>query len=106
MGKRLKHLTKHPRKKIQSFASDLIEILWKNIILEETTQKKIGNSSAIGSVKAEPVNVSSTNKAILVKVEKSSHGENGKVEQGSPRPQKLAKTEKRVQQSPLRLREH
>lgn len=96
VGKRLRHLTKHPRRKIQSFAADLIEI-WKNIILEETAQKKngvVGNSS----VKVQPANSDSTKKAIPVKVEKSTRGENvkvEKVEQGvSPRPQKLVKTER------------
>ncbi|XP_021849270.1 transcription elongation factor TFIIS [Spinacia oleracea] len=95
VGKRLRHLTKHPRRKIQSFAADLIEI-WKNIILQETAQKKngeVGNNS----VKVVPINADSTTKAIPVKAEKSTWGGNGKVEKVeegvSPRPRKLAKTE-------------
>lgn len=95
VGKRLRHLTKHPRKKIQSSAAALIEI-WKSIIIEETTQKKNGNSDGNNSVKVEHVNSDSTKKAIPVKVEKVSRGENvkAKIEQGvSPRQQKPAKTE-------------
>ncbi|KAJ0753079.1 putative transcription regulator IWS1 family [Helianthus annuus] len=43
VGKRLRQLTKHPRKKIQSVASELVEI-WKSIILQETLKnKKNGN---------------------------------------------------------------
>ncbi|KAL8118890.1 hypothetical protein AgCh_016400 [Apium graveolens] len=38
VGKRLRHLTKHPRKKIQALASQLIET-WKNIVVEETLKK-------------------------------------------------------------------
>ncbi|XP_030540380.1 transcription elongation factor TFIIS-like [Rhodamnia argentea] len=35
VGKGLRRLTKHPRKKIQAFASDLIQ-LWKQIVMEES----------------------------------------------------------------------
>ncbi|KAK1364169.1 Transcription elongation factor [Heracleum sosnowskyi] len=38
VGKRLRHLTKHPRNKIQALASQIIEI-WKNIVVEETLRK-------------------------------------------------------------------
>ncbi|XP_057533846.1 transcription elongation factor TFIIS-like [Amaranthus tricolor] len=93
VGKRLRHLTKHPRRKIQSFATDLIEI-WKSIILEETSQKKNGISGAGNSVKVESVNGDSVKKPIPVKVEKTSRRESGKVEQSSPRPQKIAKTDR------------
>ncbi|XP_021752738.1 transcription elongation factor TFIIS-like [Chenopodium quinoa] len=96
VGKRLRHLTKHPRKNIQSVAVDLIEI-WKNIILEETSQKKNGDVGN-NTMKVEVANSGSTKKSIPVKDEKSTRGENvkvGKVEQViSPRPQKLAKTER------------
>lgn len=90
VGKRLKHLTKHPRKKIQSCAANLIEI-WKNIILEETARKKNANSDS------EPVKAESSRKAIPIKVEKVSRGEIVRAEKTepeiSPRPQKLAKIE-------------
>ncbi|KAJ4979450.1 hypothetical protein NE237_010230 [Protea cynaroides] len=39
VGKRVRHLTKHPKTKIQAVASDLIET-WKKIIIEETTKNK------------------------------------------------------------------
>ncbi|KAI7727866.1 hypothetical protein M8C21_005851 [Ambrosia artemisiifolia] len=43
VGKRLRQLTKHPRKNIQSVATELVEI-WKSIILQETIKnKKNGN---------------------------------------------------------------
>lgn len=69
VGKRLRNLTKHPRKKIGALASDLIHI-WKNIILEETTKnKKNGDSEhkdTPSSVTAKPQN----GKAETIKVEK------------------------------------
>lgn len=97
VGKRLKHLAKHPRKKIQSFAIDLIEI-WKNIVLKETqAQKKNADSSSNNSVRVEPVNAESSRRAIPVTIERASRGENVRVERVeadvSPRPQKLPKTE-------------
>lgn len=93
VGKHLRHLTKHPRKKVQSVAVELIEI-WKNIIIEETSQKKNGTSVGNNSFKGDAVNADSSKKAIAVKVEKNSCGENVKVDHLSPRPQKLAKTER------------
>ncbi|KAI3808973.1 hypothetical protein L1987_24936 [Smallanthus sonchifolius] len=51
VGKRLRQLTKHPRKKIQSLASELVEI-WKNIIVEETLKNK-KNGDTKGSFKSE-----------------------------------------------------
>ncbi|XP_076894128.1 transcription elongation factor TFIIS-like [Bidens hawaiensis] len=55
VGKRLRQLTKHPRKKIQSLATELVEI-WKNIIVEETLKnKKNGSLEAKQSLK--PVHV-------------------------------------------------
>lgn len=48
-------MTKHPRKKIQALASNLIEV-WKNIIVEETNKnKKNGSLDNKNSIKAEPV---------------------------------------------------
>ncbi|KAF7830852.1 transcription elongation factor TFIIS [Senna tora] len=41
VGKHLKLLTKHPRRKIRAFASDLIEI-WKEIIMKEVYNNKNG----------------------------------------------------------------
>lgn len=72
---------------------ELIEI-WKNIIIEETSQKKNGTSVGNNSFKGEAVNADSSKKAIAVKVEKNSCGENVKIDHLSPRPQKLAKTER------------
>ncbi|CAM8964294.1 unnamed protein product [Rhodiola kirilowii] len=49
VGKRLRSLTKHPRKKIQASASDLIDF-WKKLITEETMKnKKVGSSNGTGS---------------------------------------------------------
>ncbi|CAI9091888.1 OLC1v1026996C1 [Oldenlandia corymbosa var. corymbosa] len=53
VGKRLRQLTKHPRKRIQSLASDVVEI-WKGIIVKETTKnKKNGAIENQGSFKRE-----------------------------------------------------
>ena len=78
----MRYLAKHPRRRIRNFAAGLIKT-WKNIIIEETAQKKV-----------EPVNVDSSKEAIVDSVKKSSQGKHLKVELGSPRPQKLAKTER------------
>jgi transcription elongation factor S-II len=57
VGKRLRHLTKHPRKKIQSFASELIEI-WKDIVIKETNRNRKNESLDVkDSVKVESVSV-------------------------------------------------
>ncbi|KAL8232142.1 hypothetical protein R6Q57_001920 [Mikania cordata] len=71
VGKRLRQLTKHPRKKIQWLASDLVEI-WKTIIVEETLKnKKNGN---LGSPKSDhrsaTVEKKKVRRANSVKVEK------------------------------------
>ncbi|KAG2730662.1 hypothetical protein I3843_01G298900 [Carya illinoinensis] len=56
VGKHLRHLTRHPRKKIQSFASDLIEI-WKDIVIKETNKNRRNESfDDKDSVKVEIVN--------------------------------------------------
>ncbi|ONK67955.1 uncharacterized protein A4U43_C05F5590 [Asparagus officinalis] len=47
VGKRLRALAKHPQKKIQAVASDLLNF-WKNIVIEETAKgdKKSGSSQS------------------------------------------------------------
>lgn len=54
VGKQLRCLTKHPRKKIQAFACDLLQI-WKNLVIEkknsDNNNGKLGSKS---SVRAEP----------------------------------------------------
>ncbi|KAI3704980.1 hypothetical protein L1987_75210 [Smallanthus sonchifolius] len=76
VGKRLRQLTKHPRKKIQSLASELVEI-WKNIIVEETLKnKKNGSLDTNGSFKSENGADTSDKKVQRVnsiKVEKLGH---------------------------------
>ncbi|KAG4180225.1 hypothetical protein ERO13_A10G153500v2 [Gossypium hirsutum] len=75
VGKRLRSLSKHPREKIQTVASDLLE-LWKKVVIEETTKgKKNGTSSAIKSEKLP--------KPSAVKSEKLSNTENVKAEKVS-----------------------
>lgn len=54
VGKRLRQLTKHPRKSIQAMASDVVE-MWKGIIVKETAKnRKNGNVEHEGSAKVEP----------------------------------------------------
>ncbi|KVI10038.1 transcription elongation factor TFIIS-like [Cynara cardunculus var. scolymus] len=76
VGKRLRQLTKHPRRKIQSLAAELVEI-WKNIIVEETLKnKKNGSLDAKESLKSEHVAETSDKKVQRVnsiKVEKHGH---------------------------------
>lgn len=83
VGKQLRHLTKHPRKKIQALASNLIGV-WKNIIVEETTKsKKNGNLVSKDSVKEETVHTSggkNFSRVNSVKVEKVSKAVNVKLE--------------------------
>ncbi|GAB2288063.1 hypothetical protein Dimus_022407 [Dionaea muscipula] len=79
VGKRLKHLAKHPRKKIQAFAADLIE-MWKNIIIEETRNKKNGTMERKDSMKLEPAAADSNKKANSIKVEKASFAETVKLD--------------------------
>ncbi|XWS09517.1 hypothetical protein CRYUN_Cryun40dG0091300 [Craigia yunnanensis] len=72
VGKRLRPLTKHPREKIQTVASDLLE-LWKKIVIEETNKsKKNGTTST--------VKVEKLQKPSAVKAEKLSNTETVKVE--------------------------
>lgn len=97
MGKRLRILTKHPRPKIQSRASDLID-LWKTVVIEETAKnnKKNNGSEAKNSVqadvktekvevkvenrKAEAVKSDRLPKVEPVKVENTRQGEHAKVQ--------------------------
>ncbi|XVE84323.1 hypothetical protein DITRI_Ditri17bG0003400 [Diplodiscus trichospermus] len=89
VGKRLRPLTKHPREKIQTVASGLLE-LWKNIVIEETTKSK--KNGTTGAVKVEKLQ-----KPIAVKPEKHSNTENVKVEKisksDSIKPVKVEKKE-------------
>ncbi|GLT76780.1 hypothetical protein SLA2020_484190 [Shorea laevis] len=83
VGKMLRPLTKHPREKIQSVASGLLES-WKKIVIEETARsKKNGNATTVKveNVKkngnATTVKVENVHKASTIKVEKvSSVGSN------------------------------
>ncbi|GKD54900.1 transcription elongation factor TFIIS, partial [Tanacetum coccineum] len=62
VGKRLRQLTKHPKMKIQSLASELVEI-WKGVIVEETIKnKKNGNLDIMESPKSNNTPVMSQNK--------------------------------------------
>ncbi|KAI4306971.1 hypothetical protein L6164_030206 [Bauhinia variegata] len=80
VGKRLRHLTKHPNKKIRAFSADLIEI-WKDIIIKETSKNKNGNSNNhVESANAETAKAEKVHKTPQVKVEKTSKGETVKVE--------------------------
>ncbi|MBA0651593.1 hypothetical protein Goklo_018905, partial [Gossypium klotzschianum] len=88
VGKKLRPLTKHPREKIKTVASDLLE-LWKKIVIEETTKsKKNGTTSA--------VKVEKLPKPSAVKSEKLYNTESVKVERSkgdSVKPIKIEKKE-------------
>ncbi|XVF37390.1 hypothetical protein REPUB_Repub20aG0004000 [Reevesia pubescens] len=87
VGKRLRPLTKHPRERIQTVASDLLE-LWKKIVIEETTKsKKNGTTSA--------VKVEKLQKPSAVKSEKLSNTEAVKVEKSKGDSVKPIKVEKK-----------
>lgn len=59
VGKRLRHLTKHPRKKIQALASQLIET-WKNIVVEETLKKnRMGSLDNKVDLNSQPISAGS-----------------------------------------------
>ncbi|KAE7996479.1 hypothetical protein FH972_001198 [Carpinus fangiana] len=100
VGKRLRHLTKHPRKKIQSFASDLIEI-WKDIVIKETNKNKKSESSddknsvKVESVNAQTAKVEKDQKISSTKVENVSKVESIKVEKivqnGMPSVEKVSR---------------
>ncbi|XP_065853079.1 transcription elongation factor TFIIS [Euphorbia lathyris] len=93
VGKRLRPLTKHPREKIQTLASDLLEV-WKKIVIDETTRKKNGAVENKSSVKpefskVETVKVEKVQKVNVVKVEKMAR-------EGTVNIAKIAKEEKKV----------
>ncbi|GFZ15123.1 transcript elongation factor IIS [Actinidia rufa] len=75
VGKHLRHLTKHPSKKIQAVALNLVNG-WKSIVLKETIKtQKNGSLDNKDSVKAQHVNAESADfkkvqKANSVRVEK------------------------------------
>ncbi|KAK1421366.1 hypothetical protein QVD17_23643 [Tagetes erecta] len=98
VGKRLRQLTKHPRKKIQSLASELVEI-WKNIIVEETLKnKKNGSLDTKESLKSEHGTDTSNKKVQRVnsiKVEKHGHGAIA-TSSSSDKKVNVVKVEKRV----------
>ncbi|KAK6943278.1 Transcription factor IIS, N-terminal [Dillenia turbinata] len=74
VGKRLRQITKHPVGKIQSAASDLLE-MWKKIVIEETTRDKKNSSlDTKSSTKTE------TGKTEAVKVQRIDRTSSIKVE--------------------------
>ncbi|KVI07086.1 transcription elongation factor TFIIS-like [Cynara cardunculus var. scolymus] len=82
VGKRLRQLTKHPRKKIQSLASELVEI-WKGVIVEETLKnKKNGNMDVRESPKE--MSEKKVDRVNSIKAEKVSKTENVKNGHGGP----------------------
>ncbi|KAJ1293013.1 hypothetical protein BS78_01G035400 [Paspalum vaginatum] len=73
VGKRLRHLTKHPHSGIQAVATDLFGY-WKKVVLEETGKKNENERSSDSSgkiEKARPIKVEK-NSAATVKVERVS----------------------------------
>ncbi|KAK1431918.1 hypothetical protein QVD17_08715 [Tagetes erecta] len=83
VGKRLRQLTKHPREKIQSVASELVEI-WKRIIVEESSlkNKKNGNLDIKKSQHKSQVlekKVHRTNSLMVENVGVEKHGSEKKV---------------------------
>ncbi|KAJ8898897.1 hypothetical protein K2173_008206 [Erythroxylum novogranatense] len=84
VGKRLRPLTKHPKEKIHSVASNLLE-MWKKIVIDETARKKNGVVNDKNSAKAEvsneeTVKVGKLQKSSSAKLEKHSNSESVKVE--------------------------
>ncbi|KAI4306567.1 hypothetical protein L6164_029832 [Bauhinia variegata] len=80
VGKRLRHLTKHPNKKIRTFSADLIE-MWKGIIIKETSKNKNGSSNNHAeSTNGETAKTEEVQKTPQLKVEKASKVETVKFE--------------------------
>ncbi|KAF8041744.1 hypothetical protein BT93_A0371 [Corymbia citriodora subsp. variegata] len=83
VGKRLRHLTKHPMETIKTMAADVLEI-WKKIIIDETAKNKKKSSSddklLQKNEKVDNIKVEKGQKAGAVKVDKFSHVETVKVE--------------------------
>ncbi|CAN6322179.1 unnamed protein product [Urochloa humidicola] len=88
VGKRLRHLTKHPHSGIQAVATDLFGY-WKKVVLEETG-KKNGNSEnerssdSSGKVeKARPVKIERNSSSSSMKIENNSSSSSMKIERNS-----------------------
>lgn len=99
VGKRLRQLTKHPRKKIQSLAAEMVEI-WKNIIVEETLKsKKNGSSDTKESENRAETSTMKFQKSNSIKIEKVSKTETIKVEKHITQDKKvnIVKAEKQEQ---------
>ncbi|XP_068668549.1 transcription elongation factor TFIIS-like [Aristolochia californica] len=94
VGKRLRHLTKHPREKVRAVASDLLD-MWKNIVVEETSKTGKKNSNLDDKSSTKVAVKSETSEVVMggsvkiekmvqspeaVKVEKVSRSETVKVE--------------------------
>eukprot|EP01018_Ginkgo_biloba_P004619 Gb_10316 [translate_table: standard] len=70
VGKRLRNLTKHPRGKIRTVASDLLDV-WKKLVTSETLSNNGNKASKSEDKQSKPVKVEvNANKAESVKVEK------------------------------------
>ncbi|KAI4302637.1 hypothetical protein MLD38_038358 [Melastoma candidum] len=83
VGKRLRHLTKHPSDSIKSLASEVLEI-WKKVVVEETTRNK-KNSSANDKMspkleRANSIKVEKGMKTYAHKVDDNLSAENVKAE--------------------------
>ncbi|KAK7321300.1 hypothetical protein VNO77_31802 [Canavalia gladiata] len=86
VGKHLRHLTKHPRQKIQAFATDLIEI-WKGIIIKETSKTKNGSTNNKVESHGERVKAEKDKKTPSVKIEKEETVMLEKIDRnGTPKP--------------------
>ncbi|KAM7265136.1 hypothetical protein ACFE04_002819 [Oxalis oulophora] len=76
VGKKVRPLSKHPNEKIQTMASELLDI-WKKIVIEETTRKK---KKGIVDNKADIVKVEKRENSSAVKIEKVSTTGSVKIE--------------------------
>ncbi|CAH1445455.1 unnamed protein product [Lactuca virosa] len=76
VGKRLRQLTKHPRKKIQSLASELVET-WKGIIVKETLKNNSETKESPKSEHGSKMSEKKTQRTNSVKLPKT---EDAKVE--------------------------
>ncbi|KAF7816567.1 transcription elongation factor TFIIS [Senna tora] len=102
VGKHLKVLTKHPRKKIRAFALDLIEI-WKDIIIKETSKNKNGSSNNnVGSTDGENAKADKFQRSNSVKVEKVSKADIVKVEKSDRNGTSSSENVRRIQVSDVK----
>ncbi|XP_050385092.1 transcription elongation factor TFIIS [Argentina anserina] len=87
VGKRLKNLTKHPRKKIQSFALGLMEV-WKKIVIDETSKNDVKNGryERKDSLKREASNLNSPRAEKVQKLGAAKVEKVPKAEQGDAKP--------------------